>query len=480
MIDKTLSKLLRPRPIALSRRSLLSSSVKAAGLTLFPLLNQLASANTATSPRRFVFFIEGNGVEPITMLSPKARTALEPTLSEPLAGLRYWHDNYRHKTVMDLATDDLASALRLRALGSLANRASVVLGLSSKVSGGGHSNFHGSLSCTKTVNLVPGGPTIDKLLADACAGQAPFDAMRCGIINGGRTLDFGVTALERGKASPVVMKPASARDIYFAPAVNPIGFSERSEILDVIRRGIDSAMQDFPTGSERTKLETYAESIDVLAGRQTRIAQHGFDGLTIPETPASDDPLLQYEQQVQLATAALVGGLTNVAVLPIGTSGEGAFDLRYKGAYNINRHSLHHQAETKTGDGGGEFTEMIHDITADKISYMCDMAKTLAATPDVDGSDMLANTVLVYLPDTGERHHSRAGEWPILTIGGESMGLKQGGRTVIYPGIKEDGHRQLSNVWNTFGHLAGLDLNDFGAETELTRKALGPLAELMG
>jgi len=110
---------------------------------------------------------------------------------------------------------------------------------------------------------------------------------------------------------------------------------------------------------------------------------------------------------------------------------------------------------------------------------MADMAKALAATPDIAWDDMLSNTMMIYLPDTGERHHSQAEEWPTLIIGGENIGLKQGGRTLVYPGRNEDNHRQLSNLWNTVGHIAGLDLNNFGDETEITRKALGPLTELL-
>lgn len=478
MNTKMINALFSPRSIQLSRRSLLSSAVKTAGLTVFPLLNQLANAQSAQA-RRFVFFVEGNGVEPVTMLSPRARAALEPTLSRPLGVPRYWHDDYRHRSVMSVATPDLAAAKSLASLGELQNRATVVFGLSSKISGGGHSNFHGGLSCTKTTDRVPGGPTIDALLAKQLGGQTPFDAMRAGVVNGGSTLDFGVTAFEKGKASPVIMSPPSARDVYFSSIINRSGFTERSKILDAVRLAIDNSMRHFPTGAEHAKLEAYAESIELLVRRQNRIAQHSSGNIIVPEATDSSDPLVKLAEQTQLVTTGLIGGLTNVAVIPIGTSGADTFDLRYGAPYSIGRHGLHHQAERASNAGSDEATDMIHAITADKIGQMMTMARALAATPDVGGGDMLSNTVLVYLPDTGERHHSRAAEWPTLVVGGEAMGVRQGGRTIIYPGIKDDNHRQLSNFWNTMGHLAGLDLNEFGDETDVTRKAKGPLSELM-
>jgi hypothetical protein len=50
----------------------------------------------------------------------------------------------------------------------------------------------------------------------------------------------------------------------------------------------------------------------------------------------------------------------------------------------------------------------------------------------------------------------------------------------VYPGVDTggSGHRQVSNLWNTLGHLAGDPLDTFGKEGPY-RVAPGPLAELM-
>ena len=86
---------------------------------------------------------------------------------------------------------------------------------------------------------------------------------------------------------------------------------------------------------------------------------------------------------------------------------------------------------------------------------------------------------IVYIGDNGEQHHSTASEFPVLIIGGESSGLRTGGRTLVYPGLGSAGHRQVSNLWNTLGHVAGVELDAFGTEGP-TRVAPGPLGELMG
>jgi hypothetical protein len=57
------------------------------------------------------------------------------------------------------------------------------------------------------------------------------------------------------------------------------------------------------------------------------------------------------------------------------------------------------------------------------------------------------------------------------------MGFVNDGRTTVFPGVRNAANRQVSNLFNTLGHAAGLALNDFGTEGT-TRIAEGPLSEL--
>jgi hypothetical protein len=108
------------------------------------------------------------------------------------------------------------------------------------------------------------------------------------------------------------------------------------------------------------------------------------------------------------------------------------------------------------------------------------MARTLADTPEESGEgSMLDHTLIVYVGDNGEQHHSSAREFPVLLIGGGALGMNAGGRTVVYPGLDDPEHRQLSNLWNTVGYLAGYEVDDFGSEGP-SRVQQGPLHELLG
>lgn len=73
-----------------SRRAVLKAlGFGAAAALLNPFFSQLARADT-TPPRRFVFVVEGNCFEPVTMLSDGARAAIDATASAPL-GLSLIH-----------------------------------------------------------------------------------------------------------------------------------------------------------------------------------------------------------------------------------------------------------------------------------------------------------------------------------------------------------------------------------------------------
>lgn len=51
------------------------------------------------------------------------------------------------------------------------------------------------------------------------------------------------------------------------------------------------------------------------------------------------------------------------------------------------------------------------------------------------------------------------------------------GRSLVYPNFRSSSSRQVSNIFDTLGHVAGADLNDYGAGGT-ARIAEGPLSEI--
>ncbi|HEY1100925.1 MAG TPA: DUF1552 domain-containing protein, partial [Myxococcota bacterium] len=247
------------------------------------------------------------------------------------------------------------------------------------------------------------------------------------------------------------------------------------------RADVDAALAAFSGSSaERRKLETYLASLEEMGRRhQHFVGLEGELARVKPEDPTtnplylSGDVLDQFRAQLQLVASALLGGLTNVAVVAMGPGG--GLGMTYDSVLpGVDRHNLHHGSAAVP-----EFLAAIHEVTRRQVAAIATLARTLRDTPDIGGGTMLDHTAIVFVGDNGEQHHSTASDFPTLVIGGRGLGLQHSGRTHLYPGQSSDQHRQLSNVWNTMGYAGGLALDEFGAEGR-NRRAAGPLSSLLG
>ena len=141
-------------------------------------------------------------------------------------------------------------------------------------------------------------------------------------------------------------------------------------------------------------------------------------------------------------------------------------------------HSIGHGSSN-----GAETAQQCRDrIRRFHLELTAGMASRLAAVPEGDGT-MLDNTLIVYLSDNSNLHHSTAVEWPILTLGGLGGAWKGGGRYLAWPRYGRQGHRTIGNFLTTVCHAAGQAVEHFGhldlaLSADLDQR--GPLSELLG
>jgi hypothetical protein len=93
---------------------------------------------------------------------------------------------------------------------------------------------------------------------------------------------------------------------------------------------------------------------------------------------------------------------------------------------------------------------------------------------------MLDNTVIVYLSDAADTHHTHCYEWPMVLLGGSSR-LRVDGRYLVFPRRGEPGWRTVNTIHNTFLHAAGIEENSFGhfiKDADDTAQR-GPLTEIL-
>ena len=115
---------------SLSRRALLRAlAAGAGGAALLPIMSRLTSAGPP-SVARFLFVVEGNCYEPITVLDPSTRSAINATTKSPIDGERWWYQSYQHGApiIVPSTQFDQTIALPSIAAAGLASDTAVLLG----------------------------------------------------------------------------------------------------------------------------------------------------------------------------------------------------------------------------------------------------------------------------------------------------------------------------------------------------------------
>jgi hypothetical protein len=432
-----------------------------------------------------------------TLMSSEVKAWVEATRGTPVRDDLWWGEGYgsvrgygaAHRTLATLE-GDLTTAPTLAGLGELSGRACLVMGLSELGITGGHSSYHGVLSSTRTVGNDPGGVTIDELLANvACvrgtgAQRTPVPAIRVGVSSFPSAVSFETCASGAGRALPLMLSHTAAWDAYVAPLAtsDTAQLDRRTRLLEFAFADATRASEEATARLARDQAAAYARALEQLLENQSRFGEVilASRGTTLPARPAEAlAPLDAMRAQLATVSAALRTGLTNVAVVGMGTGG-GFHAFRYGLGPRTagERHALcHAYGDASAADIRAE----LRQVWRAEVDAVLALARELRDTPEIDGDgSMLDRTVIVYTTDNGVGHHARSDDQPLLLLGGESLGLRTGGRTLVYPEYTSESaeRRQVSNLWNTLGTLVGESLDDFGDPR--SRLAPGPLPALVG
>ena len=467
-----------------SRRKFLSTSgATAGGLLLSPILSQIKAQAAGTKlPPRFVFLVEGNGLEPphATPIGYKRPNVHAGKPKVPnMQGVTEMVDE-------SLVGKELPESLH--PIQAWQDRLTVVNGLSGRVAGGGHSNDFGALgayNCGSGVGNsgMAAGETIDVALGKKLGGIFPHfglgisDRVEHDVI-------YNCSAWGKGQPTPTICQPMTAYGALFGSVAggnSKAEFNAKTNLLDFLREDV-KRLHGQVSGAERDKLQAHIKGYEDMSNRQSRLGE--IEGTLRRVAPEVTDKFKsevesdRLDAQFDLAAAALIGGLTHSITIASGV-GNPFFSVKFTGlGIDIGKHSIGH---------GGSFKDMSPGQLKVKIhkfhfQLMADLMKKLEGVPEGDGT-MLDNTVIVYLSDAAEAHHSRCGQWPFVLIPGKNTGL-QGGRYLDFPHYMQDGHREIGNLYTTLLHAVGERREYFGVRDAMLKGASpritdGPLEALL-
>jgi len=463
----------------LSRREALSNLTFGAGaMALSPILGQLqAQAAGRKLPPRFVFVVEGNGLPPKQVTPSGFPRGKVPVKNANGGGVRQ---------LVNASLVDRELPPALKPIEKYKQRLTVVNGLSGRIAGGGHSNDFGALgvyNCGSGVGSsgLAKGETIDVALGKRLGGI--FTHVGLGMVDRpGTDVIYNCSAWGKGQPMPTICQPMTAYGNLFGSVAggnSKAEFNAKTNLLDFLVDDVKRLRRATPA-SENDKLEAHLQGYEDMRRRQSRLNE--IENTLRKAAPVVSDKYTsevetdRLDAQFDIGAAALIGGLTNTLTLGSGV-GNPYFGVKFTGlGINFGKHSIGHGGSYN----GMTWEQMSIKIRAFHFELIARLMQKLDAVPEGDGT-LLDNTVIVYLSDSAEAHHSRCVQWPFVLLPGKNTGIR-GGRYVDYPYYGADGHREIGNLYTTLLHAAGEHRDYFGVhDAMLNGQATGdgPLAELL-
>ena len=450
------------------RESLKALGLSAGATFLSPIMSKLQAqaSGRPMAPKRFVFVVESNGL-PHEQITPAGITP---------------RDYQRATDLLDVSLADKTLPFSLEPIQRWKNKVTIVQRLSGRVCPGGHSNNFSALGSFQMVreSQTIAGETIDGALAKHLGGIFPHIGL--GISKHlENNVIYNISAWGPNRGIPTMCKPDQAYRTMFGSIAEGSGqqeFAARNHLLDFMRAEVRTAERSL-AGPEREQFGAYLETFETLRNRQSRLNEirHTLraNGPVVTDKYRSAVETDRLDAQFDLGAAALICGLTNVLTLS-SAAGSQDFDITFRGlGLNIDKHSIGHGGSYQ----GKTWSELSTIIRRYHFDLIAGLMRKLEAVREGDGT-MLDNTVIVYLSDGAEGHHSRCWEWPMVVIGNMGGRLRTG-RYVDYPGHGQRGHRTTANMYVTLLNLAGSQQESFGMADPALRDfdQHGPLSELL-
>ena len=444
-----------------TRRSFLNT-MAGSSVALAPFLANMkleASGDASKLPKRFVFVIKGNGLRPYGVV---------PKGLEEHGAQRFKTEKFVDESLSEHELND-----SMKSLEPFKDRMSIIQGLSSKVCKGPHGGHFGVLGAyTSGDHAPPRRETLDAVFARELPGIFPYLAFHIGMSPEDLFKYLDISAQGKNTRTPAFASASLAYKEIFGTVMSgdsaKVEAAANANLMDFLVNDVKRVQKSL-SSAEKEKLDHYLHGFEALRDRKVKLT--GMGPKLGEHAPEMDDKYTseiethRLEAHFDMATAALITGLTNVVTVRADELG-----VRYQGfdhdrMKTISVHEIGHTADVegmndRYTNNWKEGREMRRRIRTYQMELLAGMASKLDAVPEGDGS-MLDNTVIVYLSDAGSTHHTGYDNMPTVVLGNMNGAFKTG-RYLHYPDYNQPGHRTLANLHRSLLHAAGLPFADFG------------------
>jgi hypothetical protein len=365
-------------------------------------------------------------------------------------------------------------------------------GYSNMQGNGGHNISYAGFACVpnhgeRESSFTPGGQTFDQYMAGKLGPGTAFSSIHLGATDKPATLVNQCWAKGDNQPVPIQCSATDAVKTYFAGVqAAPSGGASAGPPKEIIERGklFDFLLDDIKrvqgrlAGAERAKMDEYLAAVADTQSRLGALQASAGKCATPGSTPAGAYPEQRFDLMIDIGAAAVMCGLTNVLTVSYIGIGSNDWVMRLTGTPDTSFHDLGH------GQFGGVTT---YDKFIDYFSKgVARMASKLDSLREGDQS-ILDQSVIMYISDNGEQHHSRNFRTPLVLIGDAGKKLKTDGRYLRYPtrngtnarlpeGSGPAGMRVMADVFTTLSHALGHP-TDWGKGGKEPTK--GPLTDIL-
>ncbi|MCA9135394.1 MAG: DUF1552 domain-containing protein [Planctomycetales bacterium] len=295
----------------------------------------------------------------------------------------------------------------------------------------------------------PNGRTLDQVIGDAVGFSTVFNTLEIscnGFTAPKEPIEFdNISWYGTGKIAPSIREPRKLYDRLFMRE------SYRRHVADVT----DLVLADAKTLSRKIASDdrhTLDEFIEMVRGIELRIKKMdqmlSKVDVKIPTNEVL--PRGQYIQlQMDLMLLAFQMGMTNVCTFMIGPERWDA-TLMYEGVFDqpVQHHNMTHNQK---GDGYKDL-QKIDLFHLQQYAYLIQRMKEIK---EVDGSPMLDHSLVAFGAGLGDGATHQYYDLPMI-VAGKAQGQIKQGRLIKLPSGTLN-----SNLWLTFAHLMGLEIDSF-------------------
>ncbi|MEM9192891.1 MAG: DUF1552 domain-containing protein [Myxococcota bacterium] len=334
-------------------------------------------------------------------------------------------------------------------------------------------------------NVAPGGPSIDRFIADQIGTTTALKSINISLWLGGSSRELSTQSADGPGVALPADGPIEAFNRVFGSGMG-MSTEEMSTQLQRDRSVLDGVTADIQrmngrlAGPERERMDQYLQSVRDLETQLGRVADTRLScssslapdldviGSGRSKRSGSDVRPERMDAGVDMLLAALTCGFTNVGAFV-------SISARMEFLINdpvVGQHTMWH------GDGTFERHDAFYDYQAQQIAKIW---QALKDTPEGDGS-MADNTVFFWGNTSGGNHHNGSYDaWNMILHGG-----LRGNRVIELPMspvesgndprrslVGSDAERApkvgkdapvhaLNDVLTTVAHLAGAPVDGFG------------------